>query len=202
MANPVSFILWKTLAIFLMVGALAGIAVSLLLIFWPHLMARVNRVANRWISTRHLNRLLDRSINIEHWLYQRHRPLGMLIVSGACYILIYFGLLFDKSVALQRLSGHMHLQLLDMWLDVLVLVSLTGAAVALCVGLFFWLRPGLLRGIEESVNQWVSPRRAVRVLDIPHDQVERFVAGHAQRVGWLLLLGSIYLFFAVLRIWM
>ncbi len=204
MANPVSIILWQSLAIFLIVGALTGVAVSLLLIFKPHLMARVNRVANRWISTRHLDQLLDRSVNIEQWFYRRHRPLGILITFGACYILVYFGLLLDKASALQRLAGYVPNsyipnELLDGLLDALVLASLTGAAVALFVGLFLWLRPSLLRGIEESANQWVSSRRATRVMAIPRDQVERFVMGHAQRVGWLLLLGSIYLFFAVFR---
>ncbi|MDD5385005.1 MAG: hypothetical protein PHG89_09015 [Gallionella sp.] len=202
MPNPVNIILWRSLAIFLLIGALMGVAVSLLLIFKPHLMARVNRVANRWISTRHLDQLLDRSVSIEQWSYQYHRPLGMLITFGACYILVYFGLLFNKASALQRLSGYVPVRLLDGLLDALALASLSGAAVALFVGLALWLRPSMLRGIEESANQWISSRRATRVLDIPRDQVERFVAGHAQRVGWLLLLGSIYLFFAVLRVLM
>lgn len=204
-ASPVDIILWRSLAIFLLIGALMGVAVSLMLIFKPHLMARVNRVANRWISTRHLDQLLDRSVNIEQWFYRHHRPLGMLITLGACYILVYFGLLLDKASALQRLPGYVPNsyipnELLDGLLDALVLASLAGAAVALFVGLFLWLRPSLLRGIEESANQWVSSRRATRVMAIPRDQVERFVMGHAQRVGWLLLLGSIYLFFAVLRV--
>lgn len=202
MANPVNIILWQSLAVFLIVGALAGVAVSLLLIFKPHSMERVNRIANRWISTRHLGQLLDRSISVEHWFYQRHRPLGMLIVFGACYILVYFGLLFDKTIMLQRLSSLMETRLLDILLDALVLASLIGGAVALFTGLFLWLRPSLLRGIETEANQWVSTRRATRPLEIPRDQVERFVAGHVRRVGWLLLLGSIYLFFAVLRVLM
>lgn len=198
--NPVNIILWRSLAIFLIVGASMGVVVSTLLIFKPHLMARVNRLANRWISTRRLNQCLDRSISVEHWFYRHHRPLGMLIILGASYILVYFGLLFDKSIALQRLSGYAPVRLLDVLLDALALASLTGAAVALFVGLVLCLRPSLLRGIEESTNLWISSRRVTRVLDIPRDQLERFVAGHTQRVGWLLLLGSIYLFFAVLRV--
>jgi len=200
--NLINIILWQSLVIFLIIGASMGVAVSLLLIFKPHLMVRINRAANRWISTHHLNQWLDRSISIEHWFYQRHRPLGMLIAFGACYILVYFGLLFDKPITLQRLAGYMPAWQLDILLDALALASLTGAAVALFVGLFLWLRPSLLRGIEESANQWISSRRATKALDIPRDQVERFVAGHAQRVGWLLLLGSLYLFFAVLRVLM
>ena len=198
--DPTHIFLWRALAIFLLIGALTGVAVSLLLIFKPHLMERVNRMTNRWISARHLDKFLDRSISIEHWLYQRHRPLGILIICGASYILVYFGLLFNKAVPMQRMVGYLPARIADWLLDALVLAALSGAAVALFVGLFLWLRPSLLRGIEDSANQWASSRRATRILDIPHDQVERFVAGHTQRVGWLLLLASIYLLFAMLHV--
>ena len=195
----IDIFLWRVLAIFLLIGALTGVAVSLLLIFKPHLLARTSRIANRWISTRRMSRLMDRSIDIEGWLYQRHRSLGILAVLGAGYMLVYFGLLFDKAAALQYWTGSMPASLLGGLLDAMVLAALVGAVVALVVGLFYWLRPSLLRGIEKSANQWISSDRAVMALDVPHDQVERFVAGHARQVGWLLLLGSIYLFFAVLR---
>ncbi|MDP1850594.1 MAG: hypothetical protein Q8K79_22575 [Solirubrobacteraceae bacterium] len=195
----IDIFLWRALAIFLLIGALMGVAVSLLLIFKPHLLARTSQMANRWISTRSMNQLLDRSIGIEQWFYQHHRALGVLITFGACYILVYFGLLFDKPSTLQNLSGYAPSWQLDILLDALVLASLIGAVVALFVGLFLWLRPSLLRGIEESANQCVSTDRAVRALEVPHDQVERFVAGHFKRVGWLLLVASGYLFFVLFR---
>lgn len=199
-AIPIEILLWRAGAIFLMVGSLLGILSGLLLIYKLHLMERINRFANRWISTRHLNQFLDRSISIEHWFYRYHRQLGILVMLGACYILVYFGLLFDKAIALQRLASHIPTRLLDGLLDALVLTSLTGAVVALLVGLFLWLRPSQLRGIDEKANQWVSSRRATKMLEIPRDQFDLFVACHASRVGWLLLLGSIYLFFATFRL--
>jgi hypothetical protein len=198
--NPADIFLWRALAIFLLVGALSGIALGLLLIFRPQLLGAVNRVANRWISTRHASKLMDHSISIEHWFYQHHRAAGMAVVAGATYMFIYFGLLFDKARMLQRLSGMVPVKLLDGLLDALVLSSLTGATVALMAGLFLWLRPSMLRGFEEQSNQWVSSRKATKVLDVPRDQVDRFVARHAQKAGWLLLLGSIYLFFVVFRL--
>ncbi|MBI5627167.1 MAG: hypothetical protein HY935_08250 [Nitrosomonadales bacterium] len=197
--NLTDIILWQSLAIFLTIGASIGVVVSLLLIFKPHLMERINRVANRWISTRRMNQFLDRSISIERWFYRHHRQMGILVILGACYILVYFGLLFDKAIALQRLSGYASVLLLNIFLDALSLALLSGAAVALIIGLFVWLRPSLLRGIEKEANQWVSTRRASKVLDVPHGEVDRFVAHHAQRVGWLLLLGSIYLLFVMFR---
>jgi len=197
--NLVNIILWQSLAIFLLIGALMGLILGLLLILKPHLIGHLNRIASRWVSSSRLNQLLDRSVSIEQWLYQHHRPLGIFATFGACYILVYFGLLFDKTAAMQYWAGSMPAIQLDILLDAMVLVALICAVVALLVGLFLWLRPSMLRGIEESANQWVSTDRTFRVLDIPHDEVERFVAGHTRRVGWLLLLGSIGLLFILFR---
>lgn len=199
--NHTDIILWRTLAIFLLIGALMGIAVSLLLIFKPHLIERVNRVANRWISMRHISRWMDRSIRIERWCYRHHRPLGLLLTLGGAYILVYFGLRFDKAIALQSFSSLVsNKPLLDSLLQALVLVELIGGVFALLVGLVVWLRPSLLRGMEKESNQWLSLRRATKVLDVQHDHVDLFIEGHAQRVGWLLLVGNIYLFVAMIRL--
>ena len=200
--DPTKFFLWQSLAIFLSVGASLGILLGLLLIFKPHLLGRVNRVANRWITMRHISRWLDRSISIERWLYRYHSAVGIAIVLGAAYILIYFGFLFDKPYALQHLGNAIPPRLLDGLLDALVLSLLAGAAAALMVGLSLWLRPSLLRGIEEKSNRWVSSRQATKAVDVQYELVDRFVARHMRQTGWLLLLGSTYLFFVVLRVWM
>jgi hypothetical protein len=199
LTESVKNLLWHDLAIFLLLGALLGILLGSLLIAKPSIVERLNRLANRWVSTRHISRWLDHSISIEHWFYHRHRATGLIIVAGAIYILIYFGMVFDKAYMLQRLSGKFSPQLLDGLIDALVLGSLVGGAVALIVGLFLWLRPSLLRGMEDEVNLWVSTRRVTRMLDVPHGQMDSFVARHAQRMGWLLLLAGIYLFFVMFR---
>ncbi len=199
LTDPVYMFLWRGLAIFLLISALLGVALGLLLIIRPQLLKRINSMANCWISTRHISRLMDRSISIEHWLYHRHRPLGILIILGASYILVYFGLLFDKAVALQQLTRYMPAVLPEILLGTFVPASLLGGAVALFAGFIIWLRPGLLRGVEKEANLWVTSRKATKVLDVQHGEVDIFVAQHARQVGWLLLLGSIYLFFAMLR---
>lgn len=199
--DPVYIFLWRDLAIFLLLGALLGVLLGLLLIFKPKYLDRASRVANRWVSTRHLSQWLDRSISLERWFYRHHRAVGIAVVLGAIYIFVYFSVLFDRVYILQRWNGRLpaSAQLLDGLLNALVLAALTGGAVALIAGLFLWLRPSLLRGVEEQANRWVSSRRATKVLDVPHGQVDAFVVQHAQKAGWLLLLASIYLFFAMFR---
>lgn len=193
-------ILWRSLAFFLLVGAVMGMGVALLLIRRPALMATLNRVANRWVSTRQLDRALERSISAEQWFYRHHRAIGALVCLGALYMFVYFGLLFDKASVMHHLVTPLPGALLDGLLDALVLTALTGAVASLYVGLLLWLRPCLLRGAEEVANQWLSIRKAVRPLEIPRDQVDAYVASHTQRVGWLLLLASLALFFMVLRV--
>lgn len=196
-ANPLNTLLWRELAIFLLICAPVGVMVSLMLIFKPKLLERVNRMANRWVTARRLNQFLDRSISIEHWFYRHHRAFGAAVILGSLYVIVYFGILFDKVYALQHLNWKVPPALMDGLLDALVLSSLTGAVTAFMVGLFLWLRPSLLKGIEGEANQWISSRRAIKMLEVPHDQIELFVARHMQRIGWLLLLGSIYLFLFV-----
>lgn len=199
LTNPVNMMLWRDLEIFLFFGALLGVLLGLLLIFKPKIVDQISGVANRWVSTRHISRWLDRSISIENWFYHHHRAVGIAVVLGAAYIFIYFSMLFDKVKMLQSLRGVFPARLLEGLLNAMVLCSMAGGAIALIVGMFLWLRPSLLRGTEGGTNLWVSSRRATKVLEIPHSEVDRFVARHAQRVGWLLLLGSIYLFFAAFR---
>jgi hypothetical protein len=200
--DPVHVLLWRDLAIFLMFGALLGVSLGLLLIFKPQYLERCSKAGNRWISTRHISQWLDRSISIEHWFYRHHRAVGFAIVLGAAYIFIYFGFQFDRAYTLLRWSQKLPLpaQQLNGLLNALVLGGLIGGAVALIAGLFLWFRPSLLRGVEEQSNRWVSSRRATKILDVPHDQVDIFVARHAQKAGWLLLLASIYLFFTLFRL--
>lgn len=193
-------ILWQALAIFFLIGALLGILLGLLLVFKPEFLDRLNPVANRWVTMRRITKWLDRSIDIEGWFYQYHSVAGIAVALGAAYILIYFGFLFDKPYMLRHLGNAIPPALLGGLLDALVLSLLAGGAAALAVGLFLWLRPGLLHGVEVSSNRWLSLRQATKAMDVPRGQVDRFVVQHAQQSGWLLLLGSGYLLFAMFRL--
>lgn len=118
---------------------------------------------------------------------------------GSAYVFIRFSFLFDQAYTLQRWSSMLPAKMLQALLDALVLGALIFSAVTLLLGLLIFFRPSLLRGLEQQANQWISLRRATKMFDVSRGQVDIFVVRHAQRVGWLLLLGSIYLFFVMLR---
>ncbi len=195
--NSIENLLWHALAIFLLIGAVSGIALGLLLVFNSPWLQRINLIANRWISMRHIGLWLDRSISIERWFYRHHRVMGVFVMLGALYILLYFGLMYDRVLSLERLARYMPASLVEILLEALVYTSLIGGVISLLAGCIIFLRPSLLRGIEKGANQWVTSRNVTKLLDVPHSHVDLFIAHHAKSVGVLLLLASGYLFFAM-----
>lgn len=193
-------LLWRDLAIFLFFGAVLGGAVGLLLIFRPQLFWRINRVANKWLTLRVAERPFDRYISVERWFYRLHRPFGLFFAIGAVYVMGFFATAYDKKATMQALVQFAPAVVLDFLLDALVILLLVGAALALLVGLLLWLRPNQLRRMDEVANRWLSSRRATRVFDVPHNQIDRYVAHHARMSGWVMLAGSGYLFVAILMI--
>lgn len=193
-------LLWRDLAIFLFFGAVLGGGVGLLLIFKPQLFWRINRVANKWLTMRVAERPLDRYISVERWFYRLHRPFGLFFATGAVYVMGFFAMAYDKAATMNALAPYAPAVLLDFLLDALVILLLIGAVLALVGGLLLWLRPNRLRLIDAVANRWLSSRRATRVFDVPHNQVDRYVAHHARVSGWVMLAGSGYLFVAILMI--
>jgi hypothetical protein len=202
MLNQVAAVLLgRALAIFLVFGALSGIGLGVVLIFKSQWLAPLGRVANRWISVRYLTAWLDRSVSLEHWFYRYHKGVGIAVVLGAAYIFCYFALVFDKSELMRQMGGMWLTRQAGGLLDAMVLTALIGSAASLLVGLFLWLRPSGLRDIEKQSNTWVSSRRATKLLDEPHPQLDRYVMRHAKGAGWLLLLASLGLLLILLRLW-
>jgi hypothetical protein len=192
----------QALDLFLLFGALSGIALGLVLIFKSHWLIPLGRVANHWVSLRHVSVWLDRNISIEQWFYRHHRVAGIAAMSGAGYIFGYFALVFDKPTLMRDLGGVWLTPPMGGLLDALVLLALSGSAVACWVGLFLWLRPSWLRGIERRSNVWVSSRRATKVLEVPHAQLDVYVLRHTRGAGVLLLLASLGLLLLLLRSWL
>lgn len=199
MTNVTDLILWQSLATFLVAGAVAGMALGILLIWRADKLHAINRIANRWVAVEHIGHALDRRVSVEHWFYRRHRALGMFILFGAGYILIYFGMLIERAALIAKLSVFLPSNLAEGVADALVLIALSGGVAALSAGLFLYLRPSLLKEVEQHSNRWVSGQRVIAPLDVRRDDVDQFVMRHAQRAGWLLVLGSAYLLILLLR---
>jgi hypothetical protein len=180
--------------LFLMAGSLAGLVVGALLVWRPQRLHAVSALLNRWISTRHLDQSLERSVSLDPWFYRYRHTSGVLTLLGSCYILYAFTAGLDRMAAVNAfsLSYRLPAVLVAAVLDGVVLIALLGALFAGVISLFLLLRPSLLREFEQGANRWVSLRRALKPAEIPRPGLDEYVFQHGRRAGILLVLGSLY----------
>lgn len=77
----------------LVVGSVAGVAVGVLL-FFPHALARVEKHANRWISTRRLVRRADEAhMTLDRLVEARPGPSGWILACTSLGAVIYAAVL-------------------------------------------------------------------------------------------------------------
>jgi hypothetical protein len=179
---------------FLVLGSVAGLILSALLIFQPQWLARTNPANNRWVSTRHIDKMLESPIDIDSWFYRYRRVTGFVTLAGAIYLLYFFGVQIDKGRAISGLAQGFQMTSADIgWLfNPMELIVLLGAVFALLVSLLMLFRPGRFRLFEHGANKWVSLRRTMKPLEILHNDVDEFTFRHTPLTGVMLLVGSIY----------
>jgi len=203
MDTIVESLLLRSAALFLIVGSLAGLVVGAWLLWRPQRLHAVSALLNRWISTRHLDQSLERSVSLDPWFYRYRRTSGVLTLLGSCYILYFFTVSLDKTSAINGLSQYFQLPavLVGSLLDAGALIALLGATFAALISVFLLWRPSMLRDFEQGANQWLSLRRALKPVEIPRQGVDEYVFQYGRRAGILLVLGSLYTL-VLLTIWL
>lgn len=192
----------QSFAIFLLIGSLAGMFVGTLLMYRPHWLQMAGHLLNRWVSTRHLDRSLERSVSIDPWFYRYRRVSGSLTLLGAVYVLYFFTVDLDRTNTINGLAKHFSLpaSLVGVMLDAFVLSAMLGALCAAFVAIFMLIRPSMLREFEQGANRWVSLRRSLKLAEVSRGNLDEYVFQHNRRAGFLLLLGSLYVM-VLLTIW-
>jgi hypothetical protein len=194
--------LLQCFAIFLIVGCLAGLVVGALLLLRPQSLQRTSSRLNRWVSTRHLDQSLERTVVLDPFFYRYRHASGTLMLLGALYILYFFAVRMDRLQMIGGLARSFKLpvQLVSGLLDALTLSALTGALFAAAISLFLLLRPSLLRNFEQGANRWVSMRRALKPMEEQHPGMDEYVFKYNQQAGVLLVFGSLYVL-VILLFW-
>jgi hypothetical protein len=195
--------LFHAFLLFLMAGSIAGLFVGAALVLRPAWLLHVSKLVNRWIAMRRISILLERVIKVDRWFYRYRHVSGMFILAGAVFLMYFFTARFDKLSALSSLSKKFALPhaFVEVLLDSSVLSILLGAALALIISLFLLIRPSMMKGFEQSANQWISLRRGLKPFEISHVGVDEYAFKNVQMTGVLLLFGSLYTL-AGLTIWL
>lgn len=190
----VQTILLHALISFLILGSAAGLIIGATLILRPQWLIHLGRICNRWVSTRHVDKFLETTINIDSWFYRYRRSSALLTSAGAIYMLYYFGMQIDKVSVVSGLAKRFQIPVAysSVFFEPMVLIMLLGSVFALFISLFMLIRPSQFHKFEHGANGWVSLRRTMKPLEVMRDNVDAFTFRHPQQVGGTLVLGSIY----------
>jgi len=194
----ISALLTKALLMLLITGSMAGLISGVWMLFWPQSFLRANQVLSQWHSLRKATKPLMVSRRTERFVYRHHRPVGLLVLTGAVYVLYALVSEYDRRNIIAAFFGGVQPHPPNEWLVPGLALALGACAVfALSVGAFLLIRPSLLKGFEAWANKWISARRATKPLDTMYSGPDRFLLRHPRLLAGLLILGSLY---ALLRL--
>lgn len=84
----------QTVQWFLIAGELFVMAVGIMLFFFPETLVAIEKRVNRWCSTRHWTQSFDvMHMGFDTWAQNRPRIMGGLIIAGALFVDINFGIM-------------------------------------------------------------------------------------------------------------
>ncbi len=157
----------------------------------PQSFSRFRQVTDRWISVRPLLKPLEAPFFMERNFYRHHKLFGLFILGGSTYTLLRIRLNYSD---IERWLANEMASQYQLWLpQSLILLLLLTNIIALLIGIFVFFRPSLLKTLEKSSNRWISSRRFLRALDLPHQTADNWLCQHHKLIASLLLLSAIYL---------
>jgi len=185
----------RALVMFMALAAVVGLVAGIVIVARPDLLAVAGKYANRWVSTRRMDRALESWVSLDKWFYGYPRASGGLMLAAAIWIIWYFVISFDQhgvAAALSR-GNQASAQVADIFLEAFALVCTGGAVLAVLTSFVLLFRPGILRGLEGRTNLWLSLRKTLKPVEVPRSGVDQYVVRHSRLVGVLLLLGALYI---------
>jgi hypothetical protein len=186
-------ILWPVLYVLILVGAGLGLVVGVMLLIDSARVMQWNAYLNRWISTENAARVLDQSRDVKHFVYRRHRVVGLLVIAGSLFALdvLSFGLRTPLLLRVLRPLGNP--TALALFVDSTRVFLVAGNIAALIAGVILCFRPSLLKGVEAWADRQFSTPLPSKSLDEPNYRPDAFVRDHPKLVGALVAAGSLFI---------
>ena len=163
-------IIWEiafhTVEILTLLFGILGMAFSLLLLFSPRLTKSLGNFFNRSVSLDPKINFLDRDIPTEAFIYSHHIIIGICLVAGSIFALIFF--IFDIDIsnfAQVFLGSRKYFMTLEIVFIFFAWVARLACVFGLICGLFLLFAPAKMQAIEGKVNTWFETKAVFENLD-------------------------------------
>ena len=179
-------LLVQFLIVLFLVVAVSGLVVGVGLIASSPKIVGYFHVLNRWVSTRHVLRLVEVPVDTERATHRHYRWLaGGFVLGGLVSIFgLYAGL--DGTALGTAFAEKRFAPVVAIAVESTKWVLIVGSALGVVVGAMLLFYPNAESMLEKFANQWVSPRRVTRSWDDMHMNLDALVEAHPRPAGWII----------------
>ncbi|MDX1708691.1 MAG: hypothetical protein R3274_08840, partial [Desulfobacterales bacterium] len=159
-------IAFHTVEILTLLFGILGMAFSLLLLFSPRLTKSLGNFFNRNISLDPKINVLDKDIPTEAFIYSHNVIIGICLVAGSIFALIFFTFNIDISnFAKVFLGSRKYFMTLEIVFIFFAWVARLACVFGLICGLILLFAPAKMQAIEGKVNTWFETQAIFEKLD-------------------------------------
>ncbi len=187
--------LWLSTTLFYIAGLL--LLFGLALVVMPEQTRRMVHSLNRWVSTEDFFSFIDKPRYQEPQIYRNNRIFGGLFVIFAALSIYMLGFYTSTEISLKGLEAFADGVFYE-WLFVILYYVILGLNVlVLGIGIFVFVKPSLLKNVENWSNRWINTDDKYGTLDRVHMVSENDLPGQPRLFGAFVSLSALYMMFMV-----
>ncbi len=184
----------QTVGILALMFGIFGIAFSLLLLISPNVTKKISNVFNRYIDVDKKVSYLDKDIQTESIIYKHHVIMGVCLIVGSGFILIFLMFKLDVANFVNIFfSSQKFASINEIIANSMAMTGKIVGVAGIIFGFILLFLPGKMKKIEKKVNTWFSTQHAISKINETHHDIDTFIYRHAVLFGLTGLIISIFL---------
>lgn len=158
MENIYIDILVATFLNLIIAGTILAMLYGFLLLISPDNALKLSTKISKNFSMRKFTKPLEMPVSIESWFYRHSKIAGSLLMIGSAYLfyLLFWNLDFDQ---LAKVMPGLSVAAWEWLLQAFHIFFGIMSIVVFLIGFLVFVRPSLLKPLEEKSNKWISTRQ-------------------------------------------
>ncbi|MBW2516541.1 MAG: hypothetical protein JRE88_07150 [Deltaproteobacteria bacterium] len=159
-------IAFHTVELLTLLFGVLGMAFSLLLLASPRLTRSLGNFFNRSFSVGSSSSILDKDFPTEAFIYSHHTALGVCLIVGSAFALIFFIFNIDISnFANVFLGSQKYFETLEIIFYFFAWIARIACLCGLIIGIVLLFAPQKMQAVEKKLNTWFETRTFFEKLD-------------------------------------
>jgi hypothetical protein len=185
----------QTIEVFTLVVGIVGVFLSLFLMVAPNKSRSFSDVCNRYFEfDKKLTRFIDRDIQTETLIYRHNIIVGVCLIVGSAFILVFLFYRLDvRSFIAVFLGPGKFSTTGEVVISAMALIGKMAGVLGLLFGSILLFNPEQMRSIEKRLNTWFATDQMMERLERAHRDVDALVYRRPITFGVIGLVTSVIL---------